>query len=133
MTRVRISVTLVAILMVSMFIYLSKSNRKLHITGFALDGDNVIVTINGKNYPVENSRNAGRPKLNYLYEEVEYRSWKHNDLIHIKLDSGKLEFIDTVLILNNSNVRPGIFFDDPYLNNNIRKVSLENDSSHLIE
>jgi hypothetical protein len=133
MTRIKISVIFLAILTVVTFIYLSKSKRKLYITGFALDGDKVILTINGKSYPVENNRHADRSNLNYLYKEVEYRSWKHNDLIHIKLDSSNFEFIDTVIILINSNVKPRVYFDDPYLNNNIRKVFLANDSSLITE
>jgi hypothetical protein len=103
------------------------SKRKLHITGFSLKGDKITVSINGKDYLIENSRSADKPMLNYLYQELEYRSLKHNDLIHIKSDSSKFELIDTILILNKNNVRPRVFFADPYSNNNMRKVRLIND------
>ena len=103
------------------------------MTGYALKGDKVTVTINGKGYSVENYRKADKPMLNFLYEEVQYRSLKNDDIIHIKIDSNEFELLDTNIVLNNSNIYPRIFFADPYSSDNIRKVFLINDSALLRE
>jgi len=109
-------------------LYLSISKKKLLITGFALDGDKITVTINGNAYSVKNYRDADSLHLKYLYEELDYRSLRHDDLIHIELNSGKLKLLDTIMTFNNNNIQPRVYFDNPYLINYTRKVSLENDS-----
>lgn len=130
------AITLIIFLIVLIgctFIYLTISTRTLHITGYALKGDKVTVTINGKGYSVENYSKAGKPMLNYLYQEVQYRSFKNDDIIHIKIDSNKFKLLDTNMVLNNSNIYPRIFFAEPYSYYNIRKVFLINDSALLRE
>jgi hypothetical protein len=121
------SIVLIAII-ASTIIYLSISKRKLLVTGFALDGDAITVTINEKEYLVQNFRNADRSKLHYLYEELEYRSLRYDDSLHIELESDKGRLIDTNIVLSNKNIQPRVFFENPYLTSHAREVSLVSDS-----
>ena len=128
MRRVIIFSIVLIIIIASTIFCLSISKRKLHVTGFALDGDIITVTINEREYSVQNYRNADSPQLNYLYEELEYRSLRDDDLLHLELDSGKLKLVDTNMVLSNKNIQPRVYFENPYLTNHAREVSLVNDS-----
>jgi hypothetical protein len=103
--------------------YLSTLKRKVNITGFAFKDDSITVTINGSRYPIELPEGSVNG-ANYLYEELQYRSFKDSDLIHIKLDSGKFVLIDTMTVLNKAVIQPRVFFEDPSLTEGLRQVLL---------
>jgi hypothetical protein len=125
----KIFLTIIAITVGAVF-YLSTLKRKVNITGFAFKGDSIMVTINRSPYPIELSSGSVNNAI-YLYEELQYRSFKDSDLIHVKLDSGKFVLIDTMMVLKKAVIQPRVFFEDPYLSDGLRKVLLVNDSGFI--